>query len=42
MQITFGSAVTMHFSLTLADGTPVESSFEDQPLSFVLGDGSLD
>ena len=42
MQITFGSAVTMHFSLALADGTPVESSFDDQPLSFVLGDGSLD
>ena len=42
MQITFGSAVTMHFSLALSDGTPVESSFGEQPLSFVLGDGSLD
>ncbi len=42
MQITFGSSVTMHFSLTLADGMLVESSFNDQPVSFVLGDGSLD
>ena len=42
MQITFGSTVTMHFSLTLADGMLVESSFNDQPVSFVLGDGSLD
>ena len=42
MQITFGSTVTMHFSLALSDGTLVESSFGDQPLLFVLGDGSLD
>jgi len=42
VQITFGSSVTMHFSLALADGMLVESSFDDQPLSFVLGDGSLD
>ena len=42
MQITIGSAVTMHFSLALADGMLVESSFNDQPVSFVLGDGSLD
>ena len=42
MQITIGSSVTMHFSLALADGMLVESSFNDQPVSFVLGDGSLD
>jgi len=32
----------MHFSLKLADGMLVESSFDDQPLSFVVGDGTLD
>ena len=42
MQITIGSHVTMHFSLALADGMLVESSFNDQPVSFVLGDGSID
>ena len=42
MQITIGSRVTMHFSLKLANGMLVESSFDDQPLSFVVGDGTLD
>jgi len=42
MQITIGSRVTMHFSLKLTDGMLVESSFDDQPLSFVVGDGTLD
>jgi FKBP-type peptidyl-prolyl cis-trans isomerase SlpA len=37
-----GSGVTMHFSLRLADGMLVESSFDDEPVSFVLGDGTLD
>ena len=42
MQITIGSRVTMHFSIKLADGMLVESSFDDQPLTFVVGDGTLD
>ncbi len=42
VQITIGSRVTMHFSLKLSDGMLVESSFADQPLSFVVGDGTLD
>ena len=42
VQITIGSRVTMHFSLKLSDGMLVESSFDDQPLSFVVGDGTLD
>ena len=42
MQITFGSLITMHFALRLADGMTVESSFDNEPLAFVLGDGSLD
>ncbi len=32
----------MHFALRLADDMLVESSFEDEPVSFVMGDGSLD
>jgi FKBP-type peptidyl-prolyl cis-trans isomerase SlpA len=43
MTITIGpaSTVIMHFSLTLEDGTVAESSFGDEPLTFVLGDGTL-
>jgi len=37
-----GSRVTMHFALRLADGMLVESSFDDEPVSFVMGDGTLD
>ncbi|GMQ89642.1 MAG: FKBP-type peptidyl-prolyl cis-trans isomerase [Gammaproteobacteria bacterium] len=37
-----GSRVTMHFALRLSDGMLVESSFDDEPVSFVVGDGTLD
>jgi FKBP-type peptidyl-prolyl cis-trans isomerase SlpA len=42
MQITIGSKVTMHYALRLADGTVADSSFDNEPVSFVVGDGSLD
>ncbi|MCO6412413.1 MAG: peptidylprolyl isomerase [Thiogranum sp.] len=42
MQITIGSRVTMHFALRLADGWVAESSFDDEPVTFVMGDGTLD
>jgi FKBP-type peptidyl-prolyl cis-trans isomerase SlpA len=42
MQITIGSRVTMHYALRLADGTLADSSFDDEPVSFVVGDGALD
>jgi FKBP-type peptidyl-prolyl cis-trans isomerase SlpA len=42
VQITIGSRVTMHFALKLSDGMLVENSFDDQPVSFVVGDGTLD
>lgn len=42
MRIETGSRVSLHFSLRLADGMVAESSFDDEPLTFVLGDGSLD
>jgi len=40
-EITAGSKVTMHFSLTLEDGTVAEDSFDNDPLEFTMGDGSL-
>ena len=37
-----GSKVTMHFSLSLEDGTVVDSTFDtDEPLTFTMGDGTL-
>lgn len=39
--ITSGCQVTLHYTLTLADGTEVVSTFEDTPLSFTLGDGTM-
>ncbi|MGI9320550.1 MAG: FKBP-type peptidyl-prolyl cis-trans isomerase [Thiogranum sp.] len=42
MQITIGSKVTLHFALRLADGTVADSSFDNEPVSFVVGDGALD
>ena len=42
MQITIGSRVTMHFALRLTDGMVVENSFDDDPVTFIVGDGTLD
>lgn len=36
-----GSEVLMHFSIRLEDGTLAESSFEEEPMRFTLGDGTL-
>ncbi len=36
-----GSQVTMHFSITLPDGTEAASTFEDEPTTFVVGDGTV-
>lgn len=40
-EITASSRVSMHFSITLEDGTVAESSFDEEPISFVMGDGTL-
>ncbi|MES9884063.1 MAG: FKBP-type peptidyl-prolyl cis-trans isomerase [Sedimenticola sp.] len=40
-QITPGSTVTLHFSLALSDGTEAVSTFEEEPSTLTLGDGSL-
>ena len=39
--ISPASTVTLHLSLTLKDGTVAESTFEDEPLTFTMGDGAL-
>jgi len=36
-----GSTVTLHLSLTLEDGTVAESTFDDEPLTFTMGEGVL-
>ncbi len=36
-----GSRVTMHYSITLHDGTVADSSYGDEPMEFVMGDGTL-
>jgi len=36
-----GSTVTLHLSLTLEDGTVAESTFEDEPFTFTMGEGVL-
>jgi len=39
--ISPGSRVTLHFSLTLVDGTEAVSTFGEEPLAFTMGDGTL-
>ena len=36
-----GSTVTLHLSLTLEDGSVAESTFDGEPHTFTMGDGSL-
>ncbi len=40
-KIAPGSQITMHFSLTLSDGTEAASTFGDEPTTFVMGEGAL-
>jgi FKBP-type peptidyl-prolyl cis-trans isomerase SlpA len=40
-EITDHSLVTLHFSLTLADGTEAISTFDEEPLTFTLGDDTM-
>ena len=35
------SRVSIHFNLTLADGTPVDGTADGEPMTFTLGDGSM-
>lgn len=36
-----GTQVTLHFSLTLLDGSVVDSNFDGEPVTFAVGDGNL-
>jgi len=42
MSISVGCRVTMHYALRLADGMEADSSFGDEPATFIMGDGTLD
>jgi FKBP-type peptidyl-prolyl cis-trans isomerase SlpA len=41
LRIGTASRVTLHFAIKLDDGVPVDSTFEKQPATFTIGDGSL-
>ena len=41
LKITSDSTVTMHFSLSLSDGTPVDGTPDGEPMTFTMGDGSM-
>ncbi len=36
-----GSEVLMHCSITLEDGTVAANTFDDKPIRFVMGDGTI-
>lgn len=40
-EIIPGSQVTLHLKISLTDGTEAISTFEDEPLTLVMGDGQL-
>lgn len=41
LQITENTKVSLNFSITLDTGEVVDSNFDSEPASFVMGDGSL-
>jgi FKBP-type peptidyl-prolyl cis-trans isomerase SlpA len=36
-----GSTLTIHFTLALADGTPVDGTEDGEPMTFTMGDGTM-
>ena len=36
-----GTRVTLHFALRLPDGELIDSNFEHEPATFIVGDGNL-
>jgi len=36
-----GSTVSLHFNLTLADGSPVDGTSDGEPMTFTMGDGAM-
>lgn len=41
LAIAGDTRVTLHFSLTFEDGSVVDSTFDREPATFAIGDGSL-
>tara|TARA_R110002072_G_scaffold170552_2_gene324129 strand:+ start:49458 stop:49973 length:516 start_codon:yes stop_codon:yes gene_type:complete len=41
VQIAPGARVTLHFSLSLPDGSEIDGNYDKSPATFVVGDGSL-
>jgi FKBP-type peptidyl-prolyl cis-trans isomerase SlpA len=41
MEISKGKQVTLHFALKLDDGQVVDSTFDKEPATLVIGDGNL-
>ena len=39
--VDIGSTVTLHLALRLEDGSVAETTFDDEPLTFTMGDGTL-
>ena len=39
--ISQGSKVSLHFRLTIEDGSEVDSTFDKAPADFIMGDGNL-
>jgi FKBP-type peptidyl-prolyl cis-trans isomerase SlpA len=39
--IGLGTEVTLHFSLELDDGSLIDSNFDGEPVTFVVGDGNM-
>lgn len=40
-EILANSEVTLHFSLALEDGTEAISTFDDEPMTIIMGDGNF-
>ncbi|MBU2098032.1 MAG: peptidylprolyl isomerase [Gammaproteobacteria bacterium] len=41
VRIAAGAKVTLHFALSLTDGSEIDSNYDKSPASFRVGDGSL-
>ncbi|MCK5663136.1 MAG: FKBP-type peptidyl-prolyl cis-trans isomerase [Thiotrichaceae bacterium] len=39
--VTKDARVSIHFSLTLADGSPVDGTVDGEPMIFTMGDGTI-
>ena len=40
-EVTMHSQVLMHYSIRLVDGTPIESSYDEEPIEIKMGSGDV-